>query len=344
MQALVKSHNRLGVSIQNKPIPKVGSNDVLVKVKYAAICGTDVSIYKWTEWAQKEIPLGTTLGHEFVGNIIEKGTDITGIEIGDLVTAECHGYCQKCSICLKGYKHLCVKSRNIGIHVDGAFAQYVLIPQQNIVKLNETSDIDHRILALLDPLGNAVHCIQSFSIKNASILIIGAGPIGLMLTSILKHSGNNTIVMIDYNIYRLQIAKDLGADLVINLNQVNEKKDEWLDYILQEKEFDFGFEVSGSSEGLQNLVKYISPNGQIILFGIFSTLTSLDINNLIFKGVNLKGIYGRNKESWVKSFSLLQNKLNIESIITHEYKLKDFQQGFEKIMSGKAGKVILSID
>lgn len=343
MQALVKKDDCPGLSLQKLKIPEIQKDEVLIKVRYASVCGTDVHIYNWDKWAQKEVPLGTTLGHEFVGYITEKGRSVIGFEVGDLVTVEGHGNCLKCYPCLQNLSHLCEHSKNIGIHINGGFAGYVKVSQKSLVNLNDLKEIDHRFLSLLDPLGNAVHCIQNFDITSRNVLIMGAGPIGLMSILVLKFLGVNFIAVSDYNEHRLQIAKKIGADLVINLND-QKKSANKLKQAEQMVGFNVGLEMSGSSSAFQALLNHIAPYGRIILLGIYTKPSLIDLNQIIFKGLRLKGVYGRSSNAWRDSLFLLKQGLDLSEIITHEYFLHDFDTAFKKIISGEAGKVIFNME
>ncbi len=339
MKALVKLKPERGIWLQDVPQPTVGHNDVLIKVRRTAICGTDIHIYQWNDWAQNTIPVPLTTGHEFCGEIVECGSEVKGLQIGDRVSAEGHITCGVCRNCRAGRRHLCMNTAGIGIDRPGAFAEYLSVPAFNVFKLPDTITDD--MAAILDPLGNATHTALSFDLVGEDILITGAGPIGIMATAIARYAGARHIVVTDVNDYRLELAKEMGASRTLNVER--ESIDDTMQELGMEEGFDVGMEMSGNPQAFSDMLRTMHHGGKVALLGIPPSEMSIDWNQVIFKGLVIKGIYGREMfETWYKMSSMLQSGLNIEPIITHHFDIDDFQPAFELMESGQSGKVILN--
>ena len=338
MQVLVKSKAEVGIWLEDKPMPQCGPQDVLVKVNKTAICGTDVHIYNWDKWSQANVPLGTTTGHEFAGVVVEVGKYVKDIQEGDRVSAEGHITCGVCRNCRAGRKHLCNKTDGIGVNVDGAFAEFVVVPAANIYKLPD--GISDTMAAIFDPFGNAVHTALSFPLVGEDVLITGAGPVGVMASAVARSSGAKNIVVTDVNDYRLSLAKQLGATTVVNIQNTD------LQTVMRDLKivegFDVAMEMSGNVAALNQIIETANNGAKIACLGIFTEKVDLDWNKVIFKGLELKGIYGREIfDTWYKMTAMLLSGLNIDAVITDSYPIADFQAGFDKMLSGKSGKVIL---
>ena len=341
MKALVKKYPEEGLWLEQMPIPEIGTNDVLIKIIKTAICGTDLHIYHWDEWSQSTIKLPLIIGHEFVGVVEKIGLGVTHYKKGDIVSGEGHITCGYCRNCRAGSRHLCHKTVGIGIQRDGAFAEYMKLPESNVWPVH--NDIDTDVAAFFDPLGNAVHCVLSFSMVAEDVLITGAGPIGCMATSICKHLGARNVVVSDINNYRLELATKMGADRIVNIQ--NEKIEDCFSELKISSGFDIGFEMSGNPSALQDMIHTMYHGGKIALLGILPNDTLVNWDNIIFKGLRIKGIYGREMfETWYKMTQLIRGGLNVLPIITHKFKAEDFQQAFETVNTGQCGKVILNWD
>ena len=342
MKALGKLKAEKGINLYDAPIPKIAPHEVLIEVHSTAICGTDMHIYHWDEWAQKNIPVPLTTGHEFSGVIVEKGNLVKEFKIGQRVSAEGHITCGVCRACRTGKAHVCYKTQGIGVHKAGAFAEYVAIPQSNIILLPD--DISYELGAILDPLGNATHTTLSFDLNGEDILITGAGPIGCMAVVIAKHCGARNIVITDINPHRLQMAKDLGATQVINPSTTSIA--EVTQQIGMTEGFDICLEMSGSPKAFEQIIEFAIPSGKVALLGIFQNNTfPLDWNQIIFKGLTIQGIYGRRMfDTWYKMIFMLQAGMakKIEPIITHRFHIDDYEQAFATMANGQCGKVILN--
>jgi len=339
MKALYKKEAGKGVWIKtDAPIPKVGHNDVLIKIKKTAICGTDIHIYNWDEWSQKTVPMGMIFGHEYIGTIEKMGSEVVGFEIGERVSGEGHITCGYCRNCRSGNGHLCVRQIGVGVNRQGAFAEYLCLPAKNAIKIPD--NISDDIAAIFDPLGNATHTALSFDLVGEDVLITGAGPIGIMAVSVCKAAGARNVVITDVNQYRLDIAKKMGATLVVDVTKdIPKKLMPELDMI---EGFDVGLEMSGNPQAFNQLIDYIRPAGSIALLGIPPDNMSIKWSDFIFKGLTLKGIYGRKMfETWHKMIYLIQSGLDLSPVITHHFPIDDFQEAFETMASGKSGKVIL---
>ena len=338
MKALSKSKSEPGLWLVDVPEPKVGINDVLIRVDRTGICGTDLHIYKWDAWAQKTIPVPMVVGHEFVGEVMQVGSNVNDFHPGDLVSAEGHVVCGRCRNCLAGRRHLCADTKGIGVNRTGAFAEYISVPMTNV--WHHRPDIDRDIASIFDPFGNAVHTALSFDLLGEDVLITGAGPIGLMAVAIAKHAGARYVVITDVNDYRLSIAKQMGADVALNVKNGSladvQKK-------LGLKEgFDVGLEMSGNPAAFRDMIDNLCHGGKIALLGIPSEQIAIDWNKVVFNMLTIKGIYGREMyETWYKMSVMLDSGLNIKPVITHSYHYTEFEKGFEVMNTGQSGKVIL---
>lgn len=338
MKTLAKTQNKPGIWMTESERPQCGHNDVLIKIKKTAICGTDMHIYHWDDWAQNTIPVPMTVGHEFVGEIAEIGPEVSGFNIGDRVSGEGHITCGHCRNCRAGRRHLCRETVGVGVNRTGAFAEYLVIPASNAFKIPDGVSDD--MASILDPFGNAVHTALSFDLVGEDVLITGAGPIGAMAAAICRHVGARNVVITDINDYRLSLAKELGATRTVNVSK-EALSDVMLDLGMTEG-FDVGLEMSGNGQALNNMLEVLNHGGNIAMLGIPSKDTVIDWNQVIFKGLNIKGIYGREMfETWYKMVAMLQSGLDISPIITHHYNINDFQAGFDAMASGKSGKIIL---
>ncbi|MDH3274071.1 MAG: L-threonine 3-dehydrogenase [Gammaproteobacteria bacterium] len=339
MKALVKSKAERGIWLEDIGLPEVGHNDVLIKIKRTAICGTDIHIFKWDDWAKATIPVPLAIGHEFCGEIVECGSEVNGFEIGDRVSAEGHITCGVCRNCRAGRRHLCMNSVGVGVSRPGAFAEFLSVPAFNVFKLPATISDD--MASILDPLGNATHTALSFDLVGEDVLITGAGPIGIMATAIARYAGARHVVVTDVNDYRLGLATDMGATRALNVTR--ESIDDTMKELGMEEGFDVGMEMSGNPTAFQDMLRTMHHGGKIALLGIPPEEMSIDWNQVIFKGLVIKGIYGREMfETWYKMSSMLQSGLNIDPIITHHFDIDDFQPAFELMESGQSGKVILN--
>ncbi|HEX9852641.1 MAG TPA: L-threonine 3-dehydrogenase [Woeseiaceae bacterium] len=339
MRALVKAKPERGIWLENvrKPVP--GHNDVLIKVQRTAICGTDIHIYQWDDWARKTIPVPLAVGHEFSGEIVEFGSEVKGFKIGDRVSAEGHITCGVCRNCRAGRRHLCINTAGVGVNRQGAFADYIAVPAFNVFKL--PSAISSDMASVLDPLGNATHTALSFDLVGEDVLITGAGPIGIMAVAIARFAGARHVVITDVNEYRLELARKMGATIALNVR--NGSLDDTMRELGMEEGFDIGMEMSGNPSAFRDLLRTMHHGGKVALLGIPPDQTAIDWNHVIFKGLILKGIYGREMfETWYKMSSMLQSGLNIEPVITHRFPVDDFQDAFDLMESGQSGKIILN--
>lgn len=338
MKALVKKESQAGLLLEDVPMPKMGLNDVLIRIQKTGICGTDLHIYNWNEWAQKTIPIPMQIGHEFVGVVEALGSSVEGFQIGDSVCGEGHIVCDHCRNCLAGRRHLCAYTLGVGVNRPGAFAEFLSIPKRNV--WHADPDIPDKILALFDPLGNATHSALSFDMLGEDVFITGAGPIGIMAVAISKHAGARHIVISDLNDYRLRLAKKMGA--TVCLNPSKESIEPLKEKLGMREGFDVGLEMSGNSDALSFLINHMAHGGNIALLGIPDSKTTIDWEKVVFNGLTLKGIYGRKMyETWYKMTAMIQNGLDISSVITHYFKYSDYRAAFEVMQSGNSGKVIL---
>ncbi|MBI1275440.1 L-threonine 3-dehydrogenase [bacterium] len=338
MKALVKAKNEPGLWLQDVPVPEIGPGDVLIRVQKTGICGTDLHIYLWDEWAQKTIPTPMVVGHEFVGIVDKVGEMVTAVKPGDRVSAEGHVVCGRCRNCMAGSRHLCAFTKGIGVNRPGSFAEYVSVPESNVWKCHP--DIPDDLYAIFDPLGNATHTALSYDLVGEDVLITGAGPIGAMAAAVARKAGARHVVITDVNPYRLELAKKLGATATVNVT--SEKLEDVQAKLGMTEGFDVGLEMSGHPSGIQTMVANMRHGGSIALLGILPSGTGLDWDKVIFKGLKLKGIYGREMyETWYKMTALLQNGMDIDPIITHRLPYHEFEKGFTAMKAGQSGKVVL---
>ena len=339
MKALVKSKAEKGIWMEDVPVPETGINDVLIKIKKTSICGTDLHIYKWDDWAQNTIKVPMTIGHEYVGVVVEKGKGVKNVKIGDRVTGEGHIACGHCRNCRRGKLHVCENTIGIGVNRDGAFAEYLSLPASNVVHLDDRIPDD--VASIMDPFGNATHTALSFPLIGEDVLITGAGLIGTMATGISRFAGARYIVVSDFSDYRLEIAKKMGATIT-----VNPSKGETIQGAMKElrmRGFDVGLEMSGAPSAFRDLIDNMYNGSKISLLGILPNTTTVDWNKIIFKALTLKGIYGREMwETWYKMEQMLISGFDLNPVITHRFGIDEFQQGFDIMESGQCGKVILS--
>ena len=341
MKALVKKYSKPGLILEEMPIPELGTNDILIKVLKTSICGTDIHIYQWDKWAQNNINTPLIIGHEFMGRVEDIGDGVTHYKKGDIVSGEGHIICGNCRNCRAGMRHLFHRTIVIGIDHSGAFAEYLSLPESNIWPVHKDINID--IASCFDPLGNAVHSALSYSMVAEDVLITGAGPIGCMATAICKMLGARNVVISDSNKFRLKIAEKMGADRTINIT--NENIEDCFQELKISNGFDIGLEMSGNPDALQEMIKTMYHGGKIALLGILPNDTLVKWDEIIFKGLKIKGIYGREMfESWYKMNQLIRSGLDISPIITHKFKPDDFQLAFETAESGQCGKVIIEWD
>jgi threonine 3-dehydrogenase len=338
MRALVKAKPEAGIWLERTRKPEIGHNDVLIKVHRTAICGTDIHIYQWDDWAQKTIPVPMAVGHEFSGEIVETGIEVSGYEVGDRVSAEGHVTCGVCRNCRAGRRHLCRSAVGIGVNRPGAFAEYIAVPAFNIFKLPDVVTDD--MAAILDPFGNATHTALSFDLVGEDVLITGAGPIGVMAAAIARFAGARHVVVTDVNDYRLGLARKMGATVALNVSEGS------IDQVMQDlgmtEGFDVGMEMSGNPAAFRDLLRTMHHGGKVALLGIPPGEMAIDWNEIIFKGLIIKGIYGREMfETWYKMSSMLQSGLDLDPIITHRFPVDDYQDAFELMASGQSGKIIL---
>ena len=339
MKALVKAHAERGIWLQEVAKPPVGHNDVLIRIKRTAICGTDMHIFQWDDWARQTIPVPLAVGHEFSGEIVDMGSEVRGFAVGDRVSAEGHITCGVCRNCRAGRRHLCINTEGVGVNRAGAFAEYIAVPAFNVFKLPDAITDD--LAAILDPLGNATHTALSFDLVGEDVLITGAGPIGIMAVAIARYAGARHVVITDVNAYRLELARKLGATLAVDVR--NRSLDDVMSELGMTEGFDVGMEMSGNPHALRDLLRVMHHGGSVALLGIPPEDTAIDWNQVIFKGLVLKGIYGREMfETWYKMASMLQSGLDVSPIITHHFPVDDYEEAFALMESGQSGKVILN--
>jgi threonine 3-dehydrogenase len=338
MKALVKARPERGIWMQDVAEPEVGHNDVLIRVHRTSICGTDIHIYQWDEWARQTIPVPLAVGHEFSGEVVECGSEVRGFVPGDRVSAEGHITCGVCRNCRAGRRHLCINTMGVGVNRPGAFAEYIAVPAFNVFKLPEAIGDD--MASILDPLGNATHTALSFDLVGEDVLITGAGPIGVMAAAIARFAGARHIVITDINDYRLALARTMGATVALNVTDAS--LDDTMKELGMTEGFDVGMEMSGNSAAFRDMLRTMHHGGKIAMLGIPPDEMAIDWTQVIFKGLVLKGIYGREMfETWYKMASMLQSGLDIEPVITHRFPAADYQPAFELMSSGQSGKVIL---
>jgi threonine 3-dehydrogenase len=338
MKALVKRESKPGLWLEDVPLPEFGINDVLIKIDRTGICGTDLHIYNWDDWAQKTIPVPMVVGHEFVGTIAETGSNVVDFTAGDIVSGEGHVVCGRCRNCFAGRRHLCADTKGIGVNRPGAFAEYISLPMTNVWK--HSADINLDMAALFDPFGNAVHTALSFPVLGEDVLITGAGPIGIMAVAICQYAGARSVVITDVNPYRLELAKTMGATRCVN---VLEEKIENVQSELDIREgFDVGLEMSGNPDAFRSLLSNMCHGGKIAMLGIPSEEIAIDWNTVVFNMLTVKGIYGREMyETWYKMTVMLEGGLDISHVLTHRFPVDEFQHAFDIMNSGQSGKIIL---
>ena len=338
MKALAKLERAPGLVMTDVKMPVIGHNDVMIRIKKTAICGTDIHIWKWDEWAQKTIPVPMHVGHEYVGEIVEMGQEVRGFEIGDRVSGEGHITCGHCRNCRAGRRHLCRNTTGVGVNREGCFAEFLSIPAFNAFKIPESISDD--LAAIFDPYGNATHTALSFNLVGEDVLITGAGPIGIMAVAIARHVGARHVVVTDVNDYRLGLAMKMGATRAVNV--ANAALKDVMDELGMVEGFDVGMEMSGVPSAFQSLLENMNHGGKVALLGIPPSNTAIDWNQVIFKGLEIKGVYGREMfETWYKMVAMLQSGLDLAPILTHHFAVDDFEKGFAAMLSGQSGKVIL---
>jgi threonine 3-dehydrogenase len=342
MRAIVKPSAGPGLIMTEAPVPKPGVNDVLIKIKKTSICGTDVHINKWDKWASQTIKPPLIIGHEYVGEVVDVGAGVEGFSLGQLVTGEGHIVCGHCRNCLAGRRHLCPNTKGVGVNRDGAFADYVTIPQSNVWKVPAGMNLD--VVSCFDPLGNAVHTALSFDLVGEDVLITGAGPIGCMAIAVARAAGARKIVITDINDGRLDLAKKLNPTRVVNVAKEN-LTDVWHKELGMTEGFDVALEMSGSPQALRQIIDNMVNGGRIAMLGIMSSEVAIDWNKVVFKMLHLKGVYGREMfETWYKMTALVQGGMDITPVITHRFPVEQFQEGFELMGAGKSGKIVLNWD
>jgi len=334
----VKAKAEPGIWMQDVPEPTIGHNDVLIRMQKTAICGTDMHIYKWDDWARRTIRVPMAVGHEYCGEIVGMGGEVRGFSIGDRVSGEGHLTCGYCRNCRAGRRHLCRNTVGVGVNRPGCFAEYMSLPAVNVFKLPDA--IDDEIAAILDPFGNATHTALSFGLVGEDVLITGAGPIGIMAVAIARFAGARHIVVTDVNDYRLALAQRLGASRIVNV--ARDPLDGAMQSLGMAEGFDIGMEMSGNPAAFRDMLRTMHHGGSIAMLGIMPEGTGIDWDQVIFKGLMLKGVYGREMfETWYKMASMLQSGLDIRPVITHRLPIADYRTGFEIMGSGQSGKVIL---
>ena len=339
MKALVKAKSEKGLWLQDIPVPDIGPNDVLIRVKKTAICGTDLHIYNWDEWAQKTIQVPMAIGHEFAGEIVALGTEVHGLTVGQRVSGEGHITCGYCRRCRGDKQYLCRNTIGLGVNRPGCFAEFVSLPAKNVYPLSP--GIPDEIAAFLDPLGNAVHTALSFDLVGEDVLITGAGPIGVMAVAICKKVGARHVVITDINEYRLDLARKMGASLAINPEKIPLKT--VMNDLGMTEGFDVGLEMSGHGKAFNQMLEHMNHGGHVVILGIPPAPVAINWDHVIFKGLILKGIYGREMfDTWYKMTMLLQSGLDVSPVLTHQFDYPDFQQAFDTIASGNTGKVVLN--
>ena len=338
MKALVKSKAEKGLWLEEIPEPVIGINDVLVRVRYTGICGTDVHIYQWDEWAQKTIPVPMAIGHEFVGEIVKVGSNVSDFFPGDIVSGEGHVTCGRCRNCLAGRRHLCAATQGVGVNRPGAFAELISLPMTNIWRHH--AGINQEVASIFDPFGNAVHTALSFPVLGEDVLITGAGPIGIMAIPVVRHAGARHVVVTDLNPFRLELARTMGATLAVNPAQTSIA--EVQKQLRMHEGFDVGLEMSGNPSAMRDMVANMAHGGKIAMLGIPGQEMAIDWRQVIFNMLTIKGIYGREMyETWYKMSVMLESGVDISPVITHRFEYSDFQAGFDAMISGQTGKVVL---
>jgi threonine 3-dehydrogenase len=338
MKALVKSHAKPGLWLEEVPVPEPGINDVLIRVLKTGICGTDLHIYDWDAWAQATIPVPLIIGHEFVGEIVSVGSNVNDFHAGEIVSGEGHVVCGRCRNCLAGRRHLCAHTSGVGVNRAGAFAEFIVLPMTNLWRHNPSIDLD--VAAIFDPFGNAVHTALEFPVLGEDVLITGAGPIGIMAAAVVRHAGARYVVITDVNSSRLRLAEKMNVTLAVNPKEMSltdaQKK------LGMQEGFDVGLEMSGNATAFRDMLANMSHGGRIAMLGIPAQEMSVEWKQIIFNMLTIQGIYGREMyESWYKMTVMLESGLNIRPVITHRFPWQDYEKGFAAMRSGEAGKVIL---
>jgi threonine 3-dehydrogenase len=338
LKALVKSKAEPGLWLEEIAEPEIGINDVLIRVRYTGICGTDVHIYQWDDWAQKTIAVPMAIGHEFVGQIVKVGSNVSDFYPGDIVSGEGHVVCGRCRNCLAGRRHLCAQTMGVGVNRAGCFAEFISLPMTNIWR--HDPKINQEVAAIFDPFGNAVHTALSFPVLGEDVLITGAGPIGIMAIPVVRHAGARHVVVTDMNPFRLQLARTMGATLAVNPTQTSIA--EVQKQLKMQEGFDVGLEMSGNPQAMRDMVANMAHGGKIAMLGIPAQEMPIDWRKVIFNMLTIKGIYGREMyETWYKMSVLLESGVDIAPIITHRFKYSDYQAGFDAMIAGQTGKVVL---
>jgi threonine 3-dehydrogenase len=338
MKALVKSRAEQGLWLEDVPEPAIGINDVLVRVRYTGICGTDVHIFQWDEWAQKTIRVPMVIGHEFVGEIAAVGSNVNDFYPGDIVSGEGHVVCGRCRHRLAGRRHLCAQTQGVGVNRPGGFAEYISLPMTNIWR--HDPKINQEVAAIFDPFGNAVHTALSFPVLGEDVLITGAGPIGIMAIPVVRHAGARHVVVTDMNPFRLDLAQKMGATVAVNPTQTSIEKVQ--KQLGMQEGFDVGLEMSGNAQALHDMIANMSHGGKIAVLGIPAKEMPMDLRHVIFNMLTIKGIYGREMyETWYKMSVMLESGVDIAPVITHRFAYNDFLEGFDAMISGQTGKVVL---
>src|ERR1700723_3175811 len=338
LKALVKSQKKQGLWLEEVPVPEIGTGDVLIKVLLTGLCGTDLHIFEWNEWAERTIPVPMVIGHEFVGEVVAVGSGVSDFLPGELVSGEGHVVCGRCRNCLAGRRHLCAHTQGVGVNRDGAFAEYIVLPMSNIWKHNPT--IKHEVAAIFDPFGNAFHTALSYPVLGEDVLVTGAGPIGIMAAAVARHAGARHVVVTDVNPHRLKLAEKLGVTLAVNTNETRisdvQKK------LGMHEGFDVGLEMSGNANAFREMLANMSHGAKIAMLGIPANETAIDWKRVIFNMLTIKGIYGREMyETWYKMTVMLESGLDIKPVITHRFPWYEYEKGFAAMKSGDSGKVIL---
>jgi threonine 3-dehydrogenase len=338
MKALVKREKRPGLWLEDVPEPELGINDVLIRVHRTGICGTDLHIYKWDAWAQRTIPVPMVVGHEFVGDIVRVGSNVSDFFPGQVVSGEGHVVCGRCRNCVAGRRHLCADTRGIGVNRPGAFAEYLALPMTNVWV--HAAGVEADVAAIFDPFGNAVHTALSFPVLGEDVLITGAGPIGIMAAAVVRHAGARHVVITDVNEYRLELARRMGVTLAVNPRETSLA--EVQKRLGMQEGFDVGLEMSGSAVAFREMLASLSHGAKVAMLGIPEGEMAIDWNTVIFSMLTIKGIYGREMyETWYKMTVMLQSGLDIRPVITHRFPYTDYERGFEVMLSGRSGKVLL---
>ena len=338
MKALIKKESKPGLWLEDVPEPRIGINDVLIRVDRTGICGTDLHVYEWNAWARQTIPIPLVVGHEFVGEVIEVGSNVSDFNPGNIVSAEGHVVCGRCRNCLAGRRHLCQNTQGIGVNRPGAFAEYIAVPMTNV--WHHKDDIDRDVAAIFDPFGNALHTALSFDVLGEDVLITGAGPIGIMAAAAVKHAGARFVVITDMNDYRLELARRMGVTLALDIRKGTLRAAQ--KQLGMKEGFDVGLEMSGNPAAFRDMIENMCHGGKIAMLGIPSEPIDINWNTVIFNMLTIKGIYGREMyETWYKMTVMLESGLDIKPVITHRYHYTEFEKGFEVMHTGQSGKVVL---